>query len=363
MRRMRKRCKQTTEVSDLLTVSAVNSASTQKQNTVEDMSLTDGDGNIDFLLDSNSDGQFNCHNEEDDVETVSDGGTDINFLSEIANDEDILSDGQKKDVCKNEREKTMSPLPDLEIEMQQEEENFEYNNISGRRIVNITHLFKTLKSLKHEGFGCSFYDMDIVKEKRKGLESIYTVKCIMCNKLDTISTEDHASHNMPINLSAVSDSADSGDEISLHGESSDDMEVDSDVNGNTDTFNEPLNCGEKNVDITTNLAITDFIVVSFPLELRKKQLYFVGQIIEIKKGGKELKVNFLRKMCGIYFTLPQILVFSLQLYHQKVQFTACRCIAINETLLFTIAGAVTTYLIIIIQFDVAFYIESQGQSN
>ncbi|KAK4883028.1 hypothetical protein RN001_006347 [Aquatica leii] len=53
----------------------------------------------------------------------------------------------------------------------------------------------------------------------------------------------------------------------------------------------------------------------------------------------------------------EIFFFSLQLLHQNVEFNACRCFVINETLLFAIAGAITTYLIIIIQFDVAYYAE------
>jgi hypothetical protein len=33
--------------------------------------------------------------------------------------------------------------------------------LTGRRIVDINHLFLTLKSIKHQGFDCSFYDVDI----------------------------------------------------------------------------------------------------------------------------------------------------------------------------------------------------------
>lgn len=42
--------------------------------------------------------------------------------------------------------------------------------------------------------------------------------------------------------------------------------------------------------------------------------------------------------------------FSMQLVHLKVQFTAAGLFNIDRTLYFTICGAVTTYLIILLQF-------------
>ncbi|KAK4883534.1 hypothetical protein RN001_006853 [Aquatica leii] len=43
--------------------------------------------------------------------------------------------------------------------------------------------------------------------------------------------------------------------------------------------------------------------------------------------------------------------FSLQLLHHNVKFTACRLFPIDETLLYTIVGAATTYLVIVLQFE------------
>ncbi|XP_069696818.1 putative gustatory receptor 28a [Periplaneta americana] len=51
--------------------------------------------------------------------------------------------------------------------------------------------------------------------------------------------------------------------------------------------------------------------------------------------------------------MQELNVFSLQLIHRKVQFTACGCFPLDFSLLHSIAGAVTTYLVILIQFQLA----------
>ncbi|KAJ9599233.1 hypothetical protein L9F63_010317 [Diploptera punctata] len=47
----------------------------------------------------------------------------------------------------------------------------------------------------------------------------------------------------------------------------------------------------------------------------------------------------------------ELQLFSLQLLHRKVQFTACGFFPLDFTLLYSIIGAVTTYLVILIQFQ------------
>ncbi|KAJ9599119.1 hypothetical protein L9F63_010387, partial [Diploptera punctata] len=47
-------------------------------------------------------------------------------------------------------------------------------------------------------------------------------------------------------------------------------------------------------------------------------------------------------------------LFSLQLLHQKVQFTACGFFPLDFTLLYSVVGAVTTYLVILLQFQQQF---------
>ncbi|KAJ9599139.1 hypothetical protein L9F63_010407, partial [Diploptera punctata] len=50
----------------------------------------------------------------------------------------------------------------------------------------------------------------------------------------------------------------------------------------------------------------------------------------------------------------ELQLFSLQLLHRKVQFTACGFFPLDFTLLYSIIGAVTTYLVILIQFQLTF---------
>ncbi|KAK4882827.1 hypothetical protein RN001_006146 [Aquatica leii] len=63
-------------------------------------------------------------------------------------------------------------------------------SVSGRRIVDLKYFLDALKSLQHVGFGCSFFDIDVISEKIEGLESTLTFKCNVCNKIDTVKTGD-----------------------------------------------------------------------------------------------------------------------------------------------------------------------------
>jgi hypothetical protein len=74
--------------------------------------------------------------------------------------------------------------------------------LTGRRIVDVNHLFLTLKSIKHQGFDCSFYDVDIINEKRYGLKSYFSYKCTICGLEGTFSSEPDTDSS-EINKSAV----------------------------------------------------------------------------------------------------------------------------------------------------------------
>ncbi|XP_021942396.1 uncharacterized protein LOC110841299 [Zootermopsis nevadensis] len=56
-------------------------------------------------------------------------------------------------------------------------------------------------------------------------------------------------------------------------------------------------------------------------------------------------------------------LFSLQLVHRKVEFTACGFFPINFSLLYSIVGAVTTYLVILIQFHKLYDAETRSVTN
>jgi hypothetical protein len=73
--------------------------------------------------------------------------------------------------------------------------------ISGRRIVDIGYLFSNLKSIKHEDFGCSFFDVNTTNEKHLGLKSIFTYECNMCGQRGSFSSENSDDSN--INNAAV----------------------------------------------------------------------------------------------------------------------------------------------------------------
>ena len=59
----------------------------------------------------------------------------------------------------------------------------------GRRIVDIGHLMSTLKSINHSMSGCTFANLEIIKENRYGFKSIFFYKCNMCGILGNFSTE------------------------------------------------------------------------------------------------------------------------------------------------------------------------------
>ncbi|KAF5273689.1 hypothetical protein FQA39_LY07379 [Lamprigera yunnana] len=92
-------------------------------------------------------------------------------------------------------------FPELYIEPEEPKESFDF---TGRRIVDIQYLFKCLQSLKHEGFNCTFSDVEITNKKRNGFRSIFTSKCKMCNKVDTLSTEDPTKEQLDVTTAAVS---------------------------------------------------------------------------------------------------------------------------------------------------------------
>ncbi|KAJ9599792.1 hypothetical protein L9F63_026359, partial [Diploptera punctata] len=48
-------------------------------------------------------------------------------------------------------------------------------------------------------------------------------------------------------------------------------------------------------------------------------------------------------------------LFSLQISHQKIRFTACGFFPLDFTLLYSIIGAVTTYVVILVQFEMSFH--------
>lgn len=65
--------------------------------------------------------------------------------------------------------------------------------LGSRRIVDIGYIFLQIQNLYSKmhlpGFGCTFMDVDFVKEIRIGFESSWILKCKMSNSLTTVSSE------------------------------------------------------------------------------------------------------------------------------------------------------------------------------
>lgn len=66
------------------------------------------------------------------------------------------------------------------------------------------YLFKTIISHKHNpSFSCSFTDMNIVKETKKGFISTFTLKCTVCESILELCTDD-PDKELDVNSAAVS---------------------------------------------------------------------------------------------------------------------------------------------------------------
>ncbi|XP_045509000.1 uncharacterized protein LOC123704641 isoform X2 [Colias croceus] len=80
--------------------------------------------------------------------------------------------------------------------------------IEGRRIVDFNHLFDQIKTLSdhNPGLGCSISNMQIIREKLIGLESVIHFQCNMCNQkfqINSCETSPDESNDMTINHAAL----------------------------------------------------------------------------------------------------------------------------------------------------------------
>ncbi|GBN94591.1 hypothetical protein AVEN_125158-1 [Araneus ventricosus] len=82
----------------------------------------------------------------------------------------------------------------------------EYFAISGRRIIDINYFISQVQDCdKHSPFGCTFSDMQILSEKRNGLNTGLKMKCRMCSYTKVFWTENPQSPTMSANTAAVTD--------------------------------------------------------------------------------------------------------------------------------------------------------------
>jgi len=70
-----------------------------------------------------------------------------------------------------------------------------------RIIVNMRHSFNSIHLINHEGFECSFRDLEFLKEGRKGFVSKFYFACKICDvkvKIDTEKNDNDVNINMAI---------------------------------------------------------------------------------------------------------------------------------------------------------------------
>lgn len=74
----------------------------------------------------------------------------------------------------------------------------------GRRIVDMKHVFNQIKKSQHLGtFDCTFMNVDLINEVRKGFETTWTFKCTMCQSITVITSESKELNYVPINQAIV----------------------------------------------------------------------------------------------------------------------------------------------------------------
>ncbi|KAL4122792.1 hypothetical protein QTP88_015067 [Uroleucon formosanum] len=72
--------------------------------------------------------------------------------------------------------------------------------LTGRRIVDICHIFKQIQKIVHDDrFGCSFVNMEFISENRNGFFSKFKFVCQMCKTTAIISSDSKEESRLPIN--------------------------------------------------------------------------------------------------------------------------------------------------------------------
>ncbi|XP_022160289.1 uncharacterized protein LOC111026498 isoform X3 [Myzus persicae] len=83
--------------------------------------------------------------------------------------------------------------------------NNSFNCLDGRRLVNIRYIFESIQSIRHQGFDCSFRDLEFTKEKRKGFCSTFCFTCKVCGSIENINSENPSDNiNINVNMAVVS---------------------------------------------------------------------------------------------------------------------------------------------------------------
>lgn len=84
--------------------------------------------------------------------------------------------------------------------------------ITGRRVVDINYFVESLQKLNNHSkmIGCTFSDMSIIGELKRGYKSVFTFKCKMCNVECRVHSECSDGKIMDINTAAAAGSISAG---------------------------------------------------------------------------------------------------------------------------------------------------------
>ncbi|RVE50457.1 hypothetical protein evm_004882 [Chilo suppressalis] len=102
----------------------------------------------------------------------------------------------------------LNDIQEFEIDVEANVSTSSPFRIEGRRMVDFSHFFDQIKSLSdhNPGLGCSISNMQIVREKIIGLESVIYFQCNMCNQkfqVNSCTTSLCESNDMTINHAAL----------------------------------------------------------------------------------------------------------------------------------------------------------------
>lgn len=73
----------------------------------------------------------------------------------------------------------------------------------GRCLVDIDQFFKSIKKIFNCPFGCTFKDLEFIKELQNGFFSTLFFKCKICNLIEKVTNECQNTLSMPINTAVV----------------------------------------------------------------------------------------------------------------------------------------------------------------
>lgn len=130
---------------------------------------------------------------------------DVEFINAESSYYDNFTSHQTKSFFASTPFNTKLLTEVVEQENNSTEVNNSFDSLNGRRLVNIRYIFESIQSIKHQGFDCTFRDLEFTKEKRKGFFSTFCFTCKLCGSKETINSEDPSDNvNINANMAVVS---------------------------------------------------------------------------------------------------------------------------------------------------------------